>query len=172
MPEQPRMSACTLAAALGLSLAACVEEPRRAAPLPIYTSLAASSARIDAVAARNLVNDYRQTLGLGPVEIDGSLQAFAERQAAALAAADRVDATRATPLAHRLRQSGVATGAALENVSAGYHTFSDAFSGWRGAPNHDATLRLRGAQRMGIATAYNGASKYKVYWVLVMAAPK
>lgn len=166
------MPACALAVALGLSLAACVEEPRRAAPLPIYRSLAASSARIDAVAARNLINDYRQTLGLGPVAIDAGLQAFAERQAAALAAADRVEATRATSLSHRLRQSGIVTGAARENVSAGYHTFSDAFSGWRGAPNHDATFRLRGAQLMGIATAYNGNSKYKVYWVLVTAEPK
>ena len=172
MPRFSPMSACALAAALGLSLAACIEEPRRVATPPIYASLSSPAARVDAVAARNLINDYRRTFGLPPVEIDAALQGFAERQAAVLAAADRVDATRTTPLSQRLKQAGIPAAAALENVSAGYHSFSDAFSGWRGAPNHDATFRLKSAQRFGIATAYNGASKYKVYWVLVMAAPR
>ncbi len=155
---------------VGLALGGCVDTAPRPQPA-FYASLASPGARIDAVSARNLINAYRRNLGLPPVEVDAGLQVFAERQADTLAAADRIDATRATPLQKRLATSGIGASRALENVSAGYHSFSDAFSGWRGSPNHDATLRLAGASRMGIATAYNSQSKYKVYWVLVVTEP-
>ncbi|NNC01122.1 CAP domain-containing protein, partial [Corallococcus exiguus] len=56
------------------------------------------------------------------------------------------------------------------NLSAGYHTLAEAFSGWRESPQHDRVLLDPRATRMGIATAFTPNSKYKVYWVLVVAA--
>ena len=155
------------------ALAGCVAPLAPVAPRPpaFYASLASPGARIDAADAAGLINGYRRNLGLPDVRVDPALMAFAEHEAQALAASGRVDATRAVPLATRLRSAGVAAPMALENVSAGYHTMSDAFSGWRGSPKHDATLRLAPATRMGIATAYDPASKYKVYWALVLAGP-
>ncbi|MCA0422978.1 MAG: CAP domain-containing protein [Proteobacteria bacterium] len=160
-------------AAIGPLLAGCTgPEPVRQTETPaFYASLASPDAKVDAASARDLFNGYRRNLGLSGLAIDPALMAFAEREAQALARADRVDATRERSLPSRLSGAGIAGGSALENVSAGYHTLSDAFSGWRGSPRHDATLRSATARRFGIATAYNPRSKYKIYWVLVTAAP-
>lgn len=168
--RQTGKSCTLLVAAL---LAGCTPAPETAQPgqPAFYTSLAAATAEIDPVSAADLINGYRRSLGLPLVRVDPQLMGFARQQAALLAASDRVDATRSQPLTARLADRGLASRTALENVSAGYHTMSDAFSGWRGSPRHDATLRMAGATRFGIATAYNPASKYKVYWALVMVEP-
>lgn len=161
-----------LVASAGLLAGCAAPEPSRPSTTPaFYVSLASPDARVDAAGARDLFNGYRRNLGLAGLEIDPALMRFAEREAEALARADRVDATRDRSLPARLAASGVVSGSALENVSAGYHTVSDAFSGWRGSPRHDATLRAASARRFGIATAYNPRSKYKIYWVLVTASP-
>ena len=60
---------------------------------------------------------------------------------------------------------------AAENISAGYHTLAEAFSGWRDSPPHRANMLLSGASRMGIAAVYAPNSKYKVFWALILAAP-
>ena len=59
---------------------------------------------------------------------------------------------------------------ATENVSAGYHTLAEAFSGWRESPPHRATMLNKDATRMGIAAIYSPKSKYKVFWTLILAA--
>ena len=58
---------------------------------------------------------------------------------------------------------------AASNLSAGYHTLAEAFSGWRDSPAHNRVMLDGRATRMGIATAYAPGSKYKVYWALVVA---
>src|SRR6476661_1633803 len=69
----------------------------------------------------------------------------------------------------RLDGAGFTKNAAVENVSAGYHTLAEAFSGWRQSKPHNENMLNPRMRRMGIATAYAPASKYKVFWVLVMA---
>ena len=49
--------------------------------------------------------------------------------------------------------------------------FAEAFSGWRDSSPHRANMLLAGATRMGIAAVYTPASKYKVYWSLIVAEP-
>ena len=75
------------------------------------------------------------------------------------------------------RGAGLAAPAALfifvgcaENISAGYHSLAEAFSGWRDSPPHRANMLLKGADRMGIAAVYAPGSKYKVFWALIIAA--
>ena len=59
----------------------------------------------------------------------------------------------------------------MENISAGYHTLAEAFSGWRDSPSHRANMLKSGVTRMGIAAVYAPGSKYKVFWALILAAP-
>ena len=50
-------------------------------------------------------------------------------------------------------------------------TLAEAFSGWRDSPSHRANMLHDGVTRMGIATAYAPASRYKVFWSMVLAKP-
>lgn len=159
--------------ALGLTLplTACIMHEPPVAPQPqpaFYASLASPGARVDAASARDIINGYRRNLGLAPLIVDPRLVAFAQDSADEMARSGTIDATRHSPLAERLAGAGLRTAHAAENASGGYYTVSDAFSGWRGSPRHDATLRLASGRRMGIASSYNPASKYKVYWTLVV----
>lgn len=161
----------TLVIAIATPLAACIVQEPPATPQPqpaFYASLASSGARADSTSARDIINGYRANLGLAPLAIDPALTAFAQASADAMARSGSIDATRHAPPAERLAGAGIKVRQASENASGGYYTVSDAFSGWRGSPRHDATLRLASGRRMGIASSYNPASKYKVYWTLVV----
>jgi uncharacterized protein YkwD len=52
-------------------------------------------------------------------------------------------------------------------LSAGYATFAETFSGWRNNPA-DAVGLLATASKAGVAVAFNPASSYGIYWVLVV----
>ena len=58
------------------------------------------------------------------------------------------------PLAKRLSASGYPATLAVENVSAGYHTLAEAFSGWRDSPPHRANMLKKGVTKLGIAASY------------------
>jgi uncharacterized protein YkwD len=148
-----------------LALAACAEAPRPAPTPSFYLSLASATARVDPAAARDIISAYRRNRGLPPLALDAGLQAAAEAEAQAMAAADRPSS--AEVLKRRLAASGVPGPDA--NLSAGYHTLAEAFSGWRESREHDRVMLDPAATRLGIATAYAPGSKYKVYWALVVA---
>lgn len=133
-----------------------------------YHSLAAHGARVDAQAARDMISLYRRNNGLSPLGIDETLQQAAQAQADAMAAANSLDHDVRGSLDMRLTAKGLASVNAVENVSAGYHTLAEAFSGWRQSPPHNKNLLASRATRMGIATAYAPGTKYKVYWTLIL----
>ncbi|RNJ51653.1 CAP domain-containing protein [Methylocystis hirsuta] len=130
---------------------------------PMYRSLAAAGARVDPVTARDMISLYRRNSGLGALTLDDGLQRVAETQAQSGDLAARGE------LGDRLAGAGVQTPAAVENVSAGYHTLAEAFSGWRDSAPHNARMLDQRVKRMGIATAFAPGAKYKVYWALVLA---
>ena len=152
-----------------LVLAGCAETSR---PMPseptFYHDLASSSARVDAGAAREMISLYRSNHGLGPVAVDPALEAAARDQVTAMARADKLSHEVHGTLATRLDGAGFTKNAAVENVSAGYHTLAEAFSGWRQSKPHNENMLNPRMRRMGIATAYAPGSKYKVFWALVM----
>jgi uncharacterized protein YkwD len=152
-------------------LAACTETaPQRvAAPSPIYASLAAADTRLETAAARDLINGYRRNLGLGPLALDPVLLREAERQADAMAAGGDVARGARADIRGRLATAGLPVRQARESVSAGYLTVADAFSGWRGSPTHDATMRVPTATRMGIAARHKAGSRHHVYWSLIVS---
>jgi uncharacterized protein YkwD len=118
-----------------------------------------------------MISGYRSNNGLGPIVIDPDLMRFASEQARAMAAHDKMDHDVARPFAERIRGAGLGGSVAVENISAGYHTLAEAFSGWRDSPPHRANMLNHGVTRMGIAAVYAPASKYKVFWALVLAGP-
>lgn len=162
------MKPLAIGASLALLVGGCVVEPRTAstdATPSFYRSLARSDAAIDGETARAMISAYRRNHGLAPVAFDPALAHLAAEEAEAMAAADKPasgDAVKA-----RLAAAGFA--APNANLSAGYHTLAEAFSGWRDSPQHNRVLLDPDAGRMGIATAYAPGSKYKVYWALVTA---
>ena len=145
------------------------------APVPdqptMYLSMANGGAKLDPIAAASMISLYRSNNGLGPVTVDPGLMALAEDQSTAMAKKNKMDHDVKAPLAKRLNASGYPATLAVENISAGYHTMAEAFSGWRDSPPHRTNMLLGGATRIGIAAVYTPSSKYKVYWALILAAP-
>jgi Cysteine-rich secretory protein family len=166
-----RLLAAALAAAL---LAGCSvvgdREPPSGEP-SFYRSLAKPGAELDAGAAQSMISGYRHNNGLTPVVLDPQLMQLAQEQARAMAARDTLDHNVGRPFSERIKTSGFDAKIAAENISAGYHTIAEAFSGWRDSPPHRANMLLKGASHMGIAAVYAPGSKYKVFWSLILAAP-
>jgi len=136
-----------------------------------YRNLAQPGAELDAAAAASMITGYRANNGLPAVALDAELMRLAQAQAEIMAKRDKLDHGAGKPFVQRLKASGYDAKTAAENIGAGYHTLAEAFSGWRDSSPHRANMLLAGATRMGIAAVYTPASKYKVYWSLILAEP-
>jgi len=160
-----------VAGAAALLLSACVSETETPS---FYKSMARVDASVDQQTAAQMISQYRANSGLGPVRVDPSLSAIAASQAAAMARAGDVRASlpKEQQLETRMASIGEPGTHAVENVSGGYRTLAEAFSGWRESPKHDKVMLDDKATRLGIATAYAPNAKHKVFWSLVMAGPK
>jgi uncharacterized protein YkwD len=153
-----------------LVLAGCASAELPSQP-SFYRSMAAANVEVDARAAASMISGYRANNALGGVEMDPVLMRLAQEQARAMAVRDKLDHNVSGELPARLRSGGYDAKIAVENISAGYHTLAEAFSGWRDSPPHRANMLKAGVTRLGIATAYAPGSKYKVFWTLILAAP-
>ncbi|MGI6246712.1 MAG: CAP domain-containing protein [Pseudochelatococcus sp.] len=161
------LAKAALLACLALGLTSCAEKPPVTGGVaPFYRHLDRQDAAVDAQAAAEILSAYRRNHGLAPLTLDPALSAAAQASASAAARADKPAS--ADALKARLAGSGVRSPGA--NLSAGYRTLAEAFSGWRESPQHNRVLLQRSATRFGIATAYAPGSKYRVYWALVVAA--
>jgi uncharacterized protein YkwD len=163
---------CLLRIAAGLALlgfSGCTSD----APLPsgqpsFYRNLA-EGGELDPAAAQSMITGYRANNGLGAVMIDPALMKLAEEQSRTMASRDKLDHDVGKAFNGRVR--GYDAKVAVENISAGYHTLAEAFSGWRDSPPHRANMLNKGVTRMGIAAIYSPKSKYKVFWTLILATP-
>ena len=168
----PGMAARALVLALAFAgLAACAKGELPTGEPSFYRNLAQPGAELDSAAAASMLSGYRRNNGLPPVTIDPALMTLAERQARAMVARDRLSHEAGGPFTKRLRQAGYRSKSAAENISAGYYTLAEAFSGWRDSRQHRENMLLKGATRMGIAAIYSPNSKYKVFWALILAEP-
>jgi uncharacterized protein YkwD len=153
-----------------LALGGCAAE----APVPeqptMYLSMANGGAKLDPQAAASMISLYRQNNSLGPVAVDPELMKLAEQQSQVMASRNKLDHDVKAPLAKRLNASGYPATVAVENVSAGYHTMAEAFSGWRDSPPHRANMLKSGVTKLGIAATYAPNTKYKVFWTLILAS--
>ncbi|KFC61789.1 SCP-like extracellular protein [Devosia sp. LC5] len=110
-------------------------------------------ASLDRAQALGIVNAYRATNGIAPLAPDTGLDGTAQA------------------LANQYAQTGTPPktpqGLRVMKLSAGYATFAETFSGWRNNPADAAGLTSAGS-KAGVAMAFNPASSYGVYWVLVV----
>jgi uncharacterized protein YkwD len=159
-----------IAALFALAACAGTEVVPKAEP-SFYRDLAALGAQLDTAAAASMISGYRANNNLPAVTLDPELTRLAQAQADVMAKRDKLDHNAGKPFVVRLKASGYDAKTAAENIGAGYHTLAEAFSGWRDSPPHRANMLLAGATRIGIAAVYTPASKYKVYWSLILAEP-
>ncbi|MFZ0064664.1 MAG: CAP domain-containing protein [Pseudolabrys sp.] len=152
-------------------LAGCADTSVPKVQPSFYRNLTQPGAELDASAAASMISGYRANNGLPAVALDPELMRLAQVQAEVMAKRDKLDHGAGKPFVQRLKASGYDAKTAAENISAGYQTLAEAFSGWRDSSPHRANMLLAGATRMGIAAVYTPASKYKVYWSLILAEP-
>jgi len=153
-----------------LALGGCAADAPVTEQPTMYLSMANAGARLDPQAAASMISLYRQNNGLGGVAVDAELMKLAEQQSQAMASRNKLDHDVKGPLAKRLNGSGYPATLAVENVSAGYHTLAEAFSGWRDSPPHKANMLKNGVTNLGIAAIYAPNTKYKVFWTLILAS--
>jgi uncharacterized protein YkwD len=158
----------TLLAFVALSGCADTAPPPASDPT-FYQDLAKPDVTVDAAAAASMISGYRTNNGLSPVTVDPDLMRLASEQAHAMAAHNKMEHDVGKPFQERIRNSPFAGAVAVENISAGYHTLAEAFSGWRDSPPHRANMLNKSVTRLGIAAVYAPASKYKVFWALLLA---
>ncbi|MBV9562386.1 MAG: CAP domain-containing protein [Bradyrhizobium sp.] len=152
-------------------LAGCAADVQVDTTPAMYVNMADAGARLDPVTAASMISQYRRNNGLTAVEVDPELMRLAETQSQAMASQNKLDHDVRAPLAKRLAGSGYRAAVAVENVSAGYHTMAEAFSGWRDSPPHKANMLKSGVTKLGIAASYAPNTKYKVFWTLILAQP-
>jgi hypothetical protein len=152
-----------------LVLAGCASEVSVEQP-SMYASMAEPGAKLDAPAAATMISLYRKNNGIGAVVVDPELMRIAEAQSQVMASRNKLDHDVKAPLPKRLQAAGYPSTLAVENVSAGYHTLAEAFSGWRDSPPHRANMLQMGVTKMGIAASYAPNTKYKVFWTLILAS--
>jgi uncharacterized protein YkwD len=153
-----------------LALGGCAADAPSTEQPTMYLSMANGSARLDPQAAASMISLYRQNNGLGTVAVDPELMKLAEAQSQAMASRNKLDHDVKAPLTRRLNAAGYPATVAVENVSAGYHTLAEAFSGWRDSPPHRENMLNSGVTNLGIAASYAPNTKYKVFWTLILAS--
>ena len=144
------------AAGLAVALAACSMGGGGQALSPgLIDPMNRPGAQVNRVDALFLLNDYRRSQGATDVRGDTVLDSTAQALATSYAK------TGARPM--------MPPGTTVMRLSAGYTTFAEVFSGWRGVPADAAALATQGVGRAGLGVAYEPASSHGVYWVLVLA---
>lgn len=152
-----------------LLVAGCASAPP---PPPAGSRQAARIAAVqaDPAQALALLNRYRASRGLGAVQPDPALAAMAQRQAAAMVAADSLSHDVAGSFGSRIAAAGLDTAKAGENIGGGYLSTQEAFAGWQHSPAHDANLLMPGATRFGLGMAKDARTRYGAYWAMEIAA--
>ena len=155
-----------------LVLAGCAGDRDPPAGQPaFYVSMANPNAQLDSNVAASMISGYRRNNGLSEVSVDPQLTRAAREQAEAMARRNKLDHDVVGALGKRVKSTGVDAAVAVENISAGYHTLAEAFSGWRDSPSHRANMLKGNVTRIGISAVYAAGSKYKVFWALILASP-
>ena len=157
MQQRPISALSRLLAAgvVALALGACSMGGGQPLSPGLTAPMNQPGAKLNRVEALFLLNDYRRAQNAGEVRGDTVLDGTAQTLAANYAKSGA--------------QPTLPAGAVVMRLSAGYTTFAEAFSGWRGAPADAAALAEPSARRAGLGVAYEPNSANGVYWVLVLA---
>jgi uncharacterized protein YkwD len=146
----------------GSVLSACVSVPtNKGTP---------SGTRDETAAALPMVNDLRRSKGLSPLAINGAASSAAAYQAGRMVKAQK--------MAHligltdsflvRMKDGSVPLPAA-ENVAAGQDSVERVVKAWIGSKHHLENM-LGPYNGLGVAVAYDAASRNRPYWAMVLCA--
>lgn len=133
-----------------------------------------SGTRLDAEAARAMVNAYRKKHGLKPLQLSPELTKAAKAHSRDLARWDRIShygSDGSNPW-DRVKRAGYAAQLAAENVGTGQSSFDEVMKGWRASPGHNKNLLMADARHMGIALVQDPKTEFKTFWTLVLGAPQ
>jgi uncharacterized protein YkwD len=145
---------------LSLLLAGCAQGPGVTGPVTIGKS--------DVYEAAQRISAYRAQRGLPPVKVDYALMRAAEEQARALVVMDGLSHDAAGPFVPRMHRHGI-KGAAAENLGAGAQNAARALERWQASPGHNENLLMPEARRIGLVSAHAPDTRFKHFWVLVLA---
>jgi uncharacterized protein YkwD len=143
------------------------------APIGALSDRDYSSTRLDAERARELINAYRKTKGLRPLQLQPALTDAARAHSRDLAKWDRIShfgSDGSNPW-DRVKRSGYPARIAAENVGTGQASIEEVMKGWQASPGHNKNLLLPDAQHMGIALVQDTKSEFKTFWTLVIGSP-
>ncbi len=129
--------------------------------------------KLDPVAARKIINAYRQRNGLRPLKLDLKLVKAARAHSKDLAKHDKIShrGSDGSKPWDRVVRAGYNPGLTAENVGTGQMTLTEVLRGWQHSPSHKKNLLLPDATHMGIALVHNPKSGYKTFWTLVLGRP-
>ncbi len=163
-----------IASLVGLSLgflAGCSSVHEAGPTPPFYERLDLTGRQVDGPSSLGMINQYRGNNGLRPLSFSPVLEQVAKLAASRMASEGKVLSADEVHLAESLTQSGYRYKTYVANLSAGYRTFAEAFSGWRELKENNAHMLDGRTTQIGLATAFVPGSKYQVYWALVLAEP-
>ena len=130
-------------------------------------ALVITTTQVRAEEMASMISQYRRAHGLSAVSTDAQLTGIAERQAHAMASSGVMDHGVAGPFGSRV--AGAHANSAGENIAAGTKSWAETFRLWKASAGHNANLLLPGATSIGVAVAYNGQTRYKAFWAMVIA---
>lgn len=160
------------AVAAALVLAGCSANPVPVpAPPRFYDRLDAAGRSLDLPSSFAMINLYRANAGQPPLQPDPALQRLAEAAAARMASENRVLTEAELTLPAAFAANGIKAASYATNLSAGYRTFAETFSGWREAKLQNAHMLSPGPRKAGLAAVWRPGTKYAVFWVMIVAAP-
>jgi len=113
-----------------------------------------------------MISSYRVQHGEGRVVMDSTLTRIAHKQAAAMAAKDKLDHDVLGGFTSRVNSAGA--GRAAENIAYGYDSFPKTLSQWIDSAGHRRNLLLHGASRVGVASV-KSATTGRTYWAMEIA---
>ena len=134
----------------------------------LYLSLAicCCPALAQAESPADMISSYRVQHGEGRVVTDSTLTRIAHKQAAAMAAKDKLDHDVLGGFTSRVNSAGA--GRAAENIAYGYDSFPKTLSQWIDSAGHRRNLLLHGASRVGVASV-KSATTGRTYWAMEIA---
>ncbi len=135
----------------------------------------AAAAENRAAVLLSLINQFRVTSGLAPLDADSRLATVARLHGEDMTA--RAYFAHVTPeggdLGDRLWNIGYRFAVAAENLARGYRDATAVLAGWQGSPGHLANLLRTDVSAVGIAIAGAPAGRDGgPVWVLVLAEPR
>ncbi len=141
-----------LALGAGIVLAGCSTSPL---PAGLTARMDQTGANLDRAEALQLINQFRASRGVRPLTLSPDLNATAQNLANSYASNSGQPPKPGGNVVHM-------------RLSAGYSSFAQTFSGWRGRADDANVIADPSANSAGLGVAYTANSAYGVHWVLLL----